>query len=384
MNDRLPFNAPLDAYQSQADALLAGWQSGNEDALRFFWQQHPRFRRQDVLWLPKQLEKSDVQKEVMTADDARLAIARWYDFRDWDALGDWVEAVGREGSPVSVFETAVEAVINGDAAGLGRLLRAHPELVSARSNRVTWWAPPQMHRATLLHYIGANGVEGYREKTPANAVEIATMLLRAGAEVDALADMYQARYPTLTMLVSSGYPAKAGLQIPLAETLLDFGAAVDGVGHDRWSSPLMTALAFGYTETARALVRRGARMDTVAAAAGLGLFDAVARLLPQSSALDRHRAVALAAQHGHVDVLSALLEAGEDPSRYNPEGNHGHSTPLHQAVISGRDAIVHLLVERGARLDIRDTIYDGTALGWAEYGSQPEIAAYLRSHGAPS
>jgi ankyrin repeat protein len=383
LKERVPYDAPLDAYQAQADALQSGWKAGSDEAVRFFWQQHPRFRRPDVLWLPKQIEKGEIEKEPMTGDDARLAVARWYDFRDWAALQEWVGAVGHKGSPVSLFETAVEAVINGNAAELERLLREHPELVRTRSTRVTWWKPPQMHRATLLHYIGANGVEGYREKTPANAVEIATMLLKAGAEVDALADMYEAKYPTLPMLVSSGHPAKAGLQIPLAETLLDFGANVEGAGEGAWKSPLMTALAFGFSDTAAALVRRGARVDTVAAAAGLGRVDDVRRLLPASTAEDRHRAVALAAQHGRVEILRMLLDAGEDPSRYNPPTNHSHSTPLHQAVISGRDAIVRLLVERGARLDIRDTIYNGTPLGWADYCGQPEIATYLRAQGAP-
>jgi hypothetical protein len=381
--ERLPFNAPLDEYQRQAGALVDGWRAKDDEAVRFFWQYHPRFRRPDVSWLPKQVEKSDLLKEVMTVDDARLALAYWYDFRDWSALQEWVEAVARAGSPVSLFESGVEAVINGDVPGLERLLTEHPDLVTARSTRVTWWAPPQMHRATLLHYVGANGVEGYREKTPANGVEIATMLLRAGAESDALADMYQGKYPTLTMLVSSGIPARAGLQIPLAETLIDFGAAVDGVGEGTWVSPLMTALAFGYTETAEALARRGARVDTVAAAAGLGRIDEVRGLLPASTAEDRHRAMALSAQHGRVEIMRMLLDAGENPSRYNPPAHHSHSTPLHQAVISGRDAIVRLLVERGARLDIRDTIYNGTPLGWADYCNQPEIAAYLRSQGAP-
>ena len=32
---------------------------------------------------------------------------------------------------------------------------------------------PPVHRATLLHYVGANGVEAYRQKTPPNATEIA-------------------------------------------------------------------------------------------------------------------------------------------------------------------------------------------------------------------
>jgi len=184
MKEHVPYNAPLSAYQAQADALFAGWRAGDEEAVRFFWQKHPRFRRSDVLWLPKQIAKEDILKEPMTADDARLALAYWYDFRDWDALSEWVGATRDKNSEVSGFETAVEAVISGDAPALEQMLRAHPDLVRARSTRVTWWKPPQRHSATLLHYVGANGVEGYREKTPANAVEIATKLLKAEADDD--------------------------------------------------------------------------------------------------------------------------------------------------------------------------------------------------------
>ena len=36
----------------------------------------------------------------------------------------------------------------------------------------------------------------------------------------------------------------------------------------------------------------------------------------------------------------------------------------------------------GAKLDIRDTIYHGTPLGWAIYGGQSEIEKYLRARGA--
>jgi ankyrin repeat protein len=77
-------------------------------------------------------------------------------------------------------------------------------------------------------------------------------------------------------------------------------------------------------------------------------------------------------------VLRLLLDAGEDPNRFNPEGNHAHSTPLHQAVWSGHLDTVQLLVERGARLDTRDTLWQGTPLGWAEFGERTAIAEYLR------
>ncbi len=90
----------------------------------------------------------------------------------------------------------------------------------------------------------------------------------------------------------------------------------------------------------------------------------------------------LAAQHGHAEIVRLLLDAGEDPNRYNPDGNHAHSTPLHQAALAGHTAVVRLLVERGARLDIKDTIYQGTPLGWAIHAGQTAIETYLRAHGA--
>src|SRR5258706_13116159 len=61
------------------------------------------------------------------------------------------------------------------------------------------------------------------------------------------------------------------------------------------------------------------------------------------------------------------------------DGFHSHSTPLHQAVCAGHVEVVKLLVKRGARLDIRDTIYHGTPLGWAIHCEKPVIAEYLRA-----
>jgi hypothetical protein len=51
-------------------------------------------------------------------------------------------------------------------------------------------------------------------------------------------------------------------------------------------------------------------------------------------------------------------------------------------VWAGHEDAVRALVESGARLDIKDTIWDGTALGWAEYGGRKKIAEFLRSLGA--
>jgi ankyrin repeat protein len=360
---RAAFDAPLEAYGQEAEALWHALQDRNQDAAWAFKWEHPRFRGKSV---------REVDPASLKSDDARLVIAHRHAFDSWADLEGYVEAV--QGDPaVRRFEEAVEAVVHGDLGTLRKLLDRDPDLVRARSTR--------RHHATLLHYIAANGVEGERQQTPSNAVEVAMLLLERGAEPDALAEMYDNKCTTLSMLVSSGHPAKAGLQSALAEMLLDHGAELDGPGTN-WQSAVETALAFGYQETAQVLAARGGGpLEDLAVAAGLGRVADVKRLLPTANPLARHTALALSAQHGELEVVRLLLDAGENPSRYNPEGFHAHSTPLHQAVWAEHADVVKLLVERGASLDLRDTVYEGTPLDWAVYGKKTAIAEYLRAHG---
>jgi ankyrin repeat protein len=360
----LSYRAPLQEYQQQAEALLVVVKAGDEAAKwRFKWL-HPRFRGQSV---------SDVIAATLDIADAQVVVAHEHGFESWTDLAEFTDTVTRDGS-IARFESAVEAVVSGDVAALRSMVFADPDLVRARS--------PRRHHATLLHYVAANGVEQGRQQTPHNAVEVAKTLLDAGAEADALADMYDAKCTTMSMLVSSSHPANAGLQAALAETLLDYGAALDGPG-SKWQSAIMTALMFGYKETAEVLARRSPTPNDLGAAAGLGRLEEAARLLLAADSRSRHVALALAAQHGHAEIVRLLLDAGEDPNRYNPDGYHSHSTPLHQALWSDHAEVVRLLVERGARLDIRDKVYDGTPLGWAIHGGRTAIAEYLRDRGAP-
>lgn len=378
----VPFRSRLSAYEDQAITLFAGHRAADPAAINLFHRKHPRFLDEKIKWRPKFIPDSEIRDAALSIDDARLTIARYYEFLDWPSLAVHVAAISMPG-PVFEFESAIEAVINGDLAALEDALRRDPALIRARSSRVCCFDPP-VHRATLLHYVAANGVEGYRQRTPRNVVVIARTLLRAGAEPDALADMYGAECTTMSMLVSSRPPANAGLQVPLVELLLDFAAAIEGRGTKKWGRPLHTALAFGMIDAAKVLAKRGARID-LAAAAGLGLLDAAVGLLASADAEARHRALSLAAQHGHADIVRLLLDTGEDPNRYNLEGNHSHSTPLHQAVVGGHESVVRLLIDRGARQDIRDTIWNGTPLGWALYGggkAQEQMAALLKSLGA--
>src|SRR5215467_962086 len=94
--------------------------------------------------------------------DAQFIIARAHGFKSWLRFAQHIESVTSLDSPISQFESAVNAIVSGDTPTLERLLRTHPSLATARSTRE--------HRLTLLHYVGANGFEGYRQRCPKNAV----------------------------------------------------------------------------------------------------------------------------------------------------------------------------------------------------------------------
>ena len=375
----LPTLAPLSSYHGQAAELLAAHGRGETWALELLHNCLPRFLDDKVKWLPLPVSDSEIRESLLSVDDARLAIARAYSFRDWNALVSLVSQLHSEGSREREFELAVDAVVDGDLEGLAEMLRRNPGLVRARSTRETC-QDPSVHGATLLHYVAANGVEGYRQRSPSNAVEIARVVLDSGADVNALAGMYGGECGVLTMLVSSTHPAEAGVQVPLVHLLVDHGAELNSIGTE-WQSPLMTALVFGYCDAANALVARGATVGNIVVAAGLGDIPLCERLLPASGETARHDALALACLLGNIGVVHMLIDAGENVNRYNPDGFHGHGAPLHHAAAGGRLDLVRLLVEHGADVTKQDKLWKSTAAGWAEHEGRQEVLEYLRGLG---
>jgi ankyrin repeat protein len=71
------------------------------------------------------------------------------------------------------------------------------------------------------------------------------------------------------------------------------------------------------------------------------------------------------------------LDAGADPNQLLPV--HRHAMPLHTATLNGDVEMLKLLVARGARLDVRDKLWNGTPLGWAVHNKKTEAEVYLRS-----
>jgi ankyrin repeat protein len=165
-------------------------------------------------------------------------------------------------------------------------------------------------------------------------------------------------------------PRECRVKLPLIDLLCDHGA-------DPNSAIQATAL-HGELEAVNALLGRGARFDLPVAAA-LGRIEDARRQLADASGEDRHLAVTLASQFGHLEIVRLLLDADEDPNRYNPVGGHSHTTPLHQAAGAGHEEVVRLLVERGARLDLKDILWQATPADWARHAGETEIEAYLRA-----
>jgi ankyrin repeat protein len=296
--------------------------------------------------------------------DAQAIIVRNHDFDSWDQVVRHLDALADPDSPIARFETAVDAVVNGDAGTLRRLLTEDPSLVRARSTR--------RHHATLLNYVGANGVEAHRQQTPANAVEIARLLLDAGAEIDAAGDMYRGT-TTLGLVATSIQPLQAGVQTALITFLLDRGASLArAVAPDYRDGNLIDAcLANGRPEAAAFLASRGAPL-TLAGAAGTGrldmletFFEESGRAKPGVTQEQLLEATTWAATYSPARVVAFLLEHGVDPAAKLPGDGQ---TALHAAAYGGQTATVKLLLARHVPVDPVDDSYRATPLGWALYG----------------
>jgi len=365
----LPARPSLEQYRTLAKDLVKACSSGTPHAIGAWadrWiaslladsDQRPRDRAAN------QVEEFAVRvmtggKRACVLADAQFVIARSHGFESWPKFSAHLDALAHAGAP---FEAVAQAIVDGDEETLRRLLRERPELIRARSERE--------HRATLLHYVSANGVENYRQQTPQNIVRIAEILLAAGAVVDAEANVYGGGSTTLGLVATSAHPRQAGLQIALIQLLLDHGARMEHpnlAGNDHGA--VFACLANGCPEAARYLADRGARLDLVAAA-GVGRLDVVQSLVDQAEVSAREMALRYAAAYGNGHVVRFLLDRGLNVDAHTGDGE----TALFYTVLSGHLDVIKLLLERGARPGVR-TRYGGDVVGaalWrAGHGGDP-------------
>lgn len=284
--------------------------------------------------------------------DAKTIILREHQFVTWQEFEDYRAARAAGISLAAKFESAADAIVAGDEATLGRLLRGNPELVHARSSR--------RHRSPLLHYLGGiNGGESYRQKCSRNSVAIANMLLDAGAPVDVVGGPY-GNSTALGSIATGIQPMLAGIAEPLMETMLQHGAGIDA---NPW--PIVNGcLANGRPWAAEFLANRGARLD-LEGAAGVGRLDLVKDLFPGATEKQIKDGFTWACEFGRRDVAEFLVERGMDVSA---KLRHHGQTGLHWAAGGAHVDTVEMLLAHGAPVNAKDATWAATPLSWALFG----------------
>ena len=283
------------------------------------------------------------------------------------------------------FHPAIAAIKSGDLEKLKALVAADPSLATSRSYR---------SHPTLLQCLTLDG------KDKPNTVEMADVLIGAGAELN-------------EPLVSAASINNRAV----AELLVDRGAAIDGTGG--WS-PFEEALYWNSQDVTALLLERGAKVQNLRSAAGLGrtdlienFFNSDGSLKPEAgkinwpwgdvetiassnrneagkqSLADRvnswsqdrqgivNNAFIYACMHGHIDAAKLLLEKGAEINTI-PGGFDYAGTGLHYAALNGHRPMIEFLLDQGADRNIHDTKVGSAAAGWAEHGGHPELCDLLR------
>ena len=331
-------------YAAWADRLLAAAQRSEPDATQRLRAGVPRLRDDDDAAIATRA----------TQADARVCSAREYGFRTWAELAEATDRARRTHysrlPPELPWKQAEAAIRAGDAERLRFLLDRHPGLEREDPGMTLLAAAAQPEAGTVPR-------------------EVVDLLVEAGSALD----------DPLSIAACFDKPDLVGW-------LLDAGAdpaAAPGV------SPLQSAAYHGSRAAVDVLVRRsGIIPDTfyLAAAAGdldrlRGWFGQDGQLRPEALSERPNfsdvgwpgralrddpedvlaEGLALAAHLGRAAACELLLDHGADPARAPLYG----LTPLHFAASMGHLEVAELLVQRGAPLDARDSLHEGTPLGWA-------------------
>lgn len=361
----LPPRPNLDQLKRQANELHRAHHDGDASAIARVTAHYP------------------AAPEQITLAEAQLVIAREYGFKSWAKLKHRVEMSDAlaQFTPHPRFAEALAALDAGDAERLRALLVSDPTLVHARTNLAAHHG--YFAGATLLHHVAGNP---WRDNLlPKNIVEMARVLLEAGADVHART-LGTNGGPTMGLLVTGKQASDAGVTGPLMDLLLQYGAHLDVTRDDA----LDASLANHSPRAAEKMIALGAKPDVLAAAA-LGRMDMLRdffdehghlRSRPRRNGVDMSErdAIGLALLYAYVreqrEAVDFLLEKD---GNWNMTGvNNG--AMLHRAANVGDLDMVTRLIAKGADISNRDNPFMTTPLGWAYYGEQTAVFEWMRAN----
>jgi ankyrin repeat protein len=255
-------------------------------------------------------------------------------------------------------------------------------------------------------------------------MESAELLLDLGADVDERILLEGVEEPTASWGMPLWHSALAG-DLAMTRLLLDRGADPNAnVYASGW--PLGNAWGHADDRVKNLLLERGAKRQPYMVAATHDVEEARRMLAPASdeelvSELAWSAAghgcpeiVAMALSHlswqpqdprwhwvliqpirdaggdsseneGHFRSLEVLLEHGVDANVHRRHETLLHFTAARQSDLSGKDRarFAAMLIDHGARLDVRDDLLKSTPLGWACRWGHQELVELLLERGAP-
>ena len=274
--------------------------------------------------------ESALRQADLASHELLIQLTPYINERDWQLQGSRLKAADE-----AEFETAVDAVADGNVELLKSMLEEHTYFNRARSKRA--------HRCTLLNYVGVNGFEGERQRVPENVVDVIELLLSYGCDPNATCYTYRGGpgETTLGLYSSSGHVS------PEQETAMTRAMARGGV---------------------KLVPSQQLFFDLLDAEEAGNLVERVAELKQADSA--QEAALRESSSKGLLALVAALVNHGVDVNARDEQ----KTTSLHWAAFNGQEQVVNWLLEHGADHTLLDAQFGGNAEGWAQAGGHPELA----------
>jgi ankyrin repeat protein len=345
--------------------------------------------------------------------DARLLLARVYQFPSWPRLRDYAKRLDATGpglqhpyrEDIDYYEGRAAGLLASAQDGTDSALTAFrrrddapltlqgARAVVAREHGFSSWAALRRHVGSLrergepfaraYRAIEAQDVDGLREQlerfpdlvalkgTNGNDLlgmatatcdeRLVVLLLEHGA------DPARANAHGWTPLHQAGYSGLA----PLSALLLEAGAPADASARGDGGTPLIVALFWGHREAAEVLAGHGIHPRNLRAAAGLGRLDLIDELVTADGRIAREAGAHRTFYRPHSGFPA--WQASDDRQEVLDEA-------LSWAARNDRVEALDALVARGANVDADG--YRGTALTWAAAGGRTGAIKRLVALGA--
>ena len=253
------------------------------------------------------------------------------------------------------------------------------------------------------------------EAARAGQLEVAMLLVEAGADIEALTSDRETPLALACvwghgevarwLLAAGADPSGAGSvsdtplhaavfragvykeDVELVETLIRQGADLEAMS-SFGETPAQLAAQWGSREVLGLLIAAGAEVDLeVACVAGdrqrvATILDAAPERLHEPHHRNQRTPLTLAAWQGHADLVRDLLGRGAAVDEIDGLTGRVKNEPLHEAAAGGHIEVARVLLDHGMSVDAKVSWTRHTPIHGAARSAGPEMLAFLLERGA--